>query len=138
MTVKQRHRLWYLITGFLGGGGLILVITIAFQENMVYFVTPTELLAKSQYNRSIRLGGLVEKGSVLKDVSTLTTTFVVTDTSQKVKVFYTGVVPDLFREGQGVIVDGLLDPSGVFQATRLLAKHDENYMPPDLAKKLEK
>lgn len=137
MTAKQQKRLWYVIAALLGIGGLVLVMTIAFQENMVYFMTPTELLEKPVTSSSVRLGGVVEKGSVVKDMATVTTTFAVTDMQKKITVTYTGIVPDLFREGQGVIVDGRLQPTGIFVASRLLAKHDENYMPPDIAKKIK-
>lgn len=138
MTQKQRQRLWYLVTCVLGAVGVVIMITIAFQENMLYFMTPTELLSRPDYQRQIRLGGLVEKNSVKKDVDTLTTSFVVTDNMQRISVAYVGIVPDLFREEQGVIVDGWLQPDGNFKADRLLAKHDENYMPPEIANKLGK
>lgn len=138
MTQKQRQRLWYLVTCVLGAVGVVIMITVAFQENMVYFMTPSELLIRPDYQRQVRLGGLVEKNSVTKDVNTLTTFFVVTDNMQRISVAYIGIVPDLFREGQGVIIDGWLQPNGDFKAERLLAKHDENYMPPEIADKIAK
>ncbi|WP_032113005.1 cytochrome c maturation protein CcmE [Candidatus Paracaedibacter symbiosus] len=138
MTQKQRHRVWYLVICLLGIVGVGIIVAVAFQESMMYFVTPSELLSNPDHTRQIRLGGLVEKNSVTKEPRTLTTTFVVTDNVQAVPVSYVGIVPDLFREEQGVIVEGKLQPNGNFKADRLLAKHDENYMPPEIAGKIEK
>lgn len=137
MTQKQRHRLWYLTAFFLGVVGVVILVTVAFKENMLYFMTPSEVLAHHHYNRQLRLGGLVEKNSVIKEVASLTTRFVITDKTTTIPVSYIGIVPDLFREGQGVIVEGKLQEDGHFKADLLLAKHDENYMPPDIAAKIK-
>lgn len=138
MTQKQRHRLWYLLSCLLGIVGIAIIVTIAFRENMMYFVTPSELISTPDHGRRIRLGGLVEKGSIAKEMATLTTSFIVTDNNHSIPVSYTGIVPDLFREGQGVIVEGQFDEKGCFNAERLLAKHDENYIPPEIADKIGK
>lgn len=133
---QQQHRLWYLVTCLLGVIGVGIIIAVAFQENMMYFMTPSELLAAPQSHRQVRLGGLVKKNSITKDATTLTTAFILTDGKQSVPVTYIGIVPDLFREGQGVIAEGELLNNGHFKASHLLAKHDENYMPPEIADKL--
>jgi cytochrome c-type biogenesis protein CcmE len=107
----------------------------ALREQAAYFYTPADIAAKGvRPGQAIRLGGLVETGSVARTADGLTMTFRVTDRLKTVAVAYTGIVPDLFREGQGVIADGRFDGRGVFQAETLLAKHDENYMPPEVAK----
>jgi cytochrome c-type biogenesis protein CcmE len=138
MTSQQKHRLWYLVTCLLGIVGVIIIVAVAFQENMMYFMTPSELLAAPTSQHQVRLGGIVEKKSVTRDVMTLATHFVITDGKQAIPVTYIGIVPDLFREGQGVIAEGKLLDNRQFKATRLLAKHDENYMPPEIADKLDK
>ena len=111
----------------------------AFQSNMVFFFSPTQVAAKeAPQARSFRIGGLVEQGSIQRDEKTLTVNFVVTDLAQKIPVVYTGLLPDLFREGKGVVAQGKLGPDGVFHAEQVLAKHDENYMPPEAADALAK
>lgn len=137
MTPKQQYRLWYLVTCLLGIIGVGIIIAVAFQENMMYFMTPSELLTAPHRSQKVRLGGLVKKNSITKDAATLATTFILTDGKQSVTVTYIGIVPDLFREGQGVIAEGTLQSNGHFKASTLLAKHDENYMPPEIADKLK-
>lgn len=137
MTTKQHQRVWYIGALLLGSIGLGIIIASAFQENMMFFMTPTELLDAPQVTKKIRLGGLVEKRSVQKDSSNLTLQFKITDNKSSIPVVYRGIVPDLFRESQGVIAEGKLNEKGVFQAVQLLAKHDENYMPPEIAKKIK-
>jgi cytochrome c-type biogenesis protein CcmE len=135
MTPKRR-RLWLLI-GSLGtlGVAAALVLT-ALNDNLVFFYSPTQLAEKSMApDRRFRLGGLVEQGSVQKEGQIVR--FTVTDTNKAVKVVYRGILPDLFREGQGVIAEGSLGADGVFSAREILAKHDENYMPPEVAKALK-
>lgn len=111
----------------------------AFNSNLVFFFSPTEVLAKeAPVDRSFRMGGLVETGSIVRDEASLTVKFNVTDTVQKLPVTYTGLLPDLFRENKGVVVQGKLSSDGVFQADTVLAKHDENYMPPEAAAAIEK
>ena len=104
----------------------------AFQSNLVFFFTPTQVAAKeAPQGRAFRIGGLVEKGSLTRDTDSLTVRFRVTDTAQTIPVVYTGLLPDLFKEGKGVVAQGSLAPDGSFRATEVLAKHDENYMPPE-------
>lgn len=110
----------------------------AFQSNLVYFYTPAEMRdANVQVGRKVRLGGLVMPGSVERAPGSLRVSFDVTDNQETIKVVYEGVLPDLFRDGQGVIADGRMEPDGLFRAEEVLAKHDENYMPPEVAAKLE-
>lgn len=115
------------------GFGVFLVC--ALQENMMYFVTPTELQENLE-GKILRLGGMVEKGSVRRDSQTLTLSFKVTDFQNIQEVTYQGITPDLFKEGQGVVAEGSLQGE-VFVATKILAKHDENYMPPVIEKKMK-
>ena len=104
----------------------------AFQSNLVFFFTPTQVAAKeAPQGRAFRIGGLVEAGSLKREPDSLTVRFRVTDTAQTIPVSYTGLLPDLFKEGKGVVAQGTLGPDGVFHATEVLAKHDENYMPPE-------
>jgi cytochrome c-type biogenesis protein CcmE len=109
----------------------------AFQSNLVFFFSPTQVAAnEAPRDRAFRVGGLVEEGSVQRDPNGLTIRFVVTDTAQTVPVRYTGMLPDLFSEGKGVVAQGKLGPDGIFVADQVLAKHDENYMPPEAAEAL--
>jgi len=111
----------------------------AFNSNLVFFFSPTQVLAQeAPRDRSFRIGGLVEQGSLQRDTQGLTITFVVTDLAKKVPVTYTGLLPDLFKEGKGVVAQGKLGADGVFRAEQVLAKHDENYMPPEAAEALKK
>ena len=111
----------------------------AFQSNLVFFFSPTQVAqAEAPRDRAFRIGGLVEVGSVKRDPNGLTVTFIVTDTAKTVPVTYTGMLPDLFQEGKGVVAQGKLRADGVFVADQVLAKHDENYMPPEAAEALEK
>jgi cytochrome c-type biogenesis protein CcmE len=111
----------------------------AFQSNLVFFFSPTQVASQeAPVDRAFRVGGLVEEGSVQRDDNGLTIRFVVTDTAKTVPVSYTGMLPDLFQEGKGVVAQGKLGPDGVFMAEQVLAKHDENYMPPEAAEALAK
>jgi cytochrome c-type biogenesis protein CcmE len=113
--------------------GLYLVLS-AFQKNLVFFFTPTQVFAgEAPPGRPFRLGGLVESGSLQRDAGSAAASFVVTDLSRRVRVTYHGILPDLFREGKGVVSQGRLGADGVFTADEVLAKHDENYMPPEAA-----
>jgi cytochrome c-type biogenesis protein CcmE len=113
------------------------LVLYAIRDTIVFFYTPSEITEKAvRPGTRLRLGGLVEKGSITK-LSGTTTRFVVTDTVAALKVNYTGQLPDLFREGQGVVAEGAVDADGVFVADTVLAKHDENYMPKDVADKLK-
>jgi len=137
--MKPRHRRLVLIalavSAFAGAAALILN---AFQSNMVFFFSPTQVAEKAvPQAQDFRLGGLVEEGSLIKNSHDLGVRFVVTDLVHKVPVTYTGLLPDLFKEGKGVVAQGKLGPDGVFRAEEVLAKHDENYMPPEAAKALQ-
>ena len=138
MTPRKRRML-----AIAGGLGLLALATAlvlnALQSNLVFFFSPTQVVAKeAPRNGSFRVGGLVEKGSVRREADGLTLRFIVTDTAHTVPVTYQGLLPDLFREGKGVVVAGKLDANGVFRATEVLAKHDENYMPPEAADALKR
>ncbi|KJS35120.1 MAG: cytochrome C biogenesis protein CcmE [Rhodospirillaceae bacterium BRH_c57] len=113
-----------------------LVLT-AFQDNLVFFYSPSDLQTKPlAADQRFRLGGMVEDGSVVRDGQTIR--FTVTDYAATTPVVFSGILPDLFREGQGVVTEGRLNSEGVFQATEVLAKHDENYMPPEVSDALER
>lgn len=135
MTRKKR-RLYMLGLALLGLGAATALTLTAFEDNIVFFFSPTQLQAQPVGDRNFRLGGLVEQGSVTKLPDGVTTRFVVTDTVNSVPVTYRGQLPDLFREGQGVVAEGKM-AGGVFQAREVLAKHDENYMPPEVADALK-
>ena len=110
----------------------------AFQSNLVFFFTPSQVVAKeAPQSRPFRIGGLVESGSLARDPNSLTVQFRVTDTAQTIPVTYTGLLPDLFKEGKGVVAQGSLGADGSFHATEVLAKHDENYMPPEAKQAIE-
>ena len=114
------------------------LVLSAFQKNLVFFFTPTQVAAnEAPQGRTFRIGGLVAPGSVKRRSDGVTVQFVVTDTAQNIPVVYQGILPDLFREGEGVVTQGRLGPDGVFQASEVLAKHDENYMPPEAADALK-
>lgn len=140
MALKRKHRrMIFIVVGMLCLGGGVGFVLSAFEENMVYFYSPTDLVEKDlPNNRRFRLGGLVEKGSINHLSDGLSVEFVVTDLSATVPVVYRGPLPDLFREGQGVVTEGILTAGGVFEADSVLAKHDENYMPPEVAEALKK
>lgn len=122
--------------------GISVAVTLAlkaFQENLMYFFSPSEVIAgEAPENRNFRIGGLVVEDSVVRDRDSLLVEFVLTDTVNQVKVSYDGILPDLFREGQGIVANGRLNNKGVFVASEVLAKHDENYMPPEVAEAMEK
>ncbi len=134
MKPKQARLLLLLL--LVGGLALTVALTLrALSEQVSFFRTPTQLLQQPT-DAAVRLGGLVKEQSVQRLPNSPTIEFTVTDLKQELRVRYTGIVPDLFREGQGVVAEGTLDASGIFMATTLLARHDENYMPPDVAKAL--
>ncbi len=136
---RKRRRLYLVLFGMLLLGAAAALMLNAFSENLVFFHSPTEVAEKSiPAERRFRLGGLVEEDSVAKGEDGMTTNFRITDTANAVQVTFTGMLPDLFREGQGVVAEGKLDAKGVFHATEVLAKHDENYMPPEVADAIKK
>ncbi len=137
--MKSRHKkLLVIVLGVVGLGIAVTLILNAFQSNLVFFYSPTDVAAgKAPTDRAFRIGGLVEDGSVKRDPDGLTVRFVVTDTAKSMPVIYKGILPDLFKEGKGVVAEGKLGPDGLFASTQVLAKHDENYMPPEAAHALE-
>ena len=130
--MKPRHKRFVLVG--IGVAGLALsasLVLSAFQKNLVFFFTPSQVAAnEAPVGKSFRVGGLVEKGSVKREADGLTVHFVVTDTAKSIPVVYRGILPDLFREGKGVVTQGKVGADGLFRADEVLAKHDENYMPP--------
>jgi len=135
----KRRRLYFVLAGMAALGIAVALVLAAFEDNLVFFSSPTDVYARDlPSDRKFRLGGLVEEQSVKKSNDGLTTTFRITDLTSAVPVAYTGILPDLFREGQGVVTEGRLGPDGVFIAESVLAKHDENYMPPEVAEALKK
>ncbi|MBT9490605.1 MAG: cytochrome c maturation protein CcmE [Rubrivivax sp.] len=138
--MKPRHkRAMAILAGVATLGVATALVLNAFQSNLVFFFSPTQVASKeAPRDRAFRVGGLVEAGSLQRDPNGLTVRFVVTDTAKTVPVSYTGMLPDLFQEGKGVVAQGKLGPDGVFVAEQVLAKHDENYMPPEAADALAK
>ena len=138
--MKPRHKRLLLILAGLAALGLAAALVLqAFQKNLVFFFTPTQILAgEAPHNRSFRMGGMVEKGSLVRGADGVTMNFMVTDTAKSIKVSYHGMLPDLFKEGKGVVAQGKLDQNNLFVADEVLAKHDENYMPPEAAYAMKK
>ena len=138
-SMKPRHRRF----AWIGAGVLLLAAAVglvlnAFQSNLVFFFSPTDVAEhRAPQGRAFRIGGLVEAGSLVRETDSLTVRFRVTDTARTIPVVYTGLLPDLFKEGKGVVAQGTLGPDGTFRATEVLAKHDENYMPPEAKAALE-
>ena len=138
MTPIRKKRLM-LIGLMVGAVGIAAALALtAFNDNLMYFYSPAEIAAgKAPADHPIRVGGLVVKGSVERKTDGLTVVFDLTDNNRTIKVNYTGILPDLFREGQGIVALGSLNRQGVFVASEVLAKHDENYMPPEVADALK-
>jgi cytochrome c-type biogenesis protein CcmE len=138
--MKPRYKRLILIGAGLATLGLAATLVLsAFQKNLVFFFTPTQILAgEAPHGRSFRMGGMVEKGSIVRQPDGVTVSFMVTDTAQSIRVNYRGILPDLFKEGKGVVAQGKLGGDKLFVADEVLAKHDENYMPPDAAYALNK
>jgi cytochrome c-type biogenesis protein CcmE len=136
--MRPRHkRLALVAAGLAALGGAAALVLSAFQSNLVFFYTPTQVADhEAPQDRAFRIGGLVETGSVQRQSDGVTVRFVVTDTAKSVPVLYSGILPDLFKEGKGVVAEGRLENGG-FTASQVLAKHDENYMPPEAASALE-
>lgn len=138
MTPTRKRRLIAVLLILAGVGVASTVAFYSLQENMLYFQSPSDLASQPiPPGRQFRLGGLVKPGSVSRGQDGLAMRFVVTDGPEDIMVEYVGILPDLFREGQGVIARGALNGSGLFEASEVLAKHDENYMPPEVADALE-
>ena len=138
--MRPRTKRALAIVGGLAALGIASALVLnAFNSNLVFFFSPTQVLAhEAPRDRSFRIGGLVEQGSLQREPTGLTIRFVVTDLAKRVPVTYTGLLPDLFKEGKGVVAQGKLGADGVFRAEQVLAKHDENYMPPEAAEALKK
>ena len=137
--MKPRHkRITLIVLGVALLGGAAALVLNAFQSNLVFFFSPSQIAAnEAPRGKAFRIGGMVETGSVVRANDGLTVQFNVTDTAKVVPVTFTGILPDLFKEGKGVVAQGRLGPDGMFLATEVLAKHDENYMPPDAARAIE-
>ena len=137
--MKPRHKKFALVIGGLALLGVATALVLnAFNSNLVFFFTPTQVANKeAPIERAFRVGGMVEKGSIKRDPDGLTVQFVITDTLNTIPVSYKGILPDLFKEGKGAVVQGKLSKDGRFVADQVLAKHDENYMPPEAAQALK-
>jgi cytochrome c-type biogenesis protein CcmE len=137
-VTRKRKRLALVLAGMAALGIATALVLSAFRDNLVFFYSPTEVTTKNvPPDRRFRVGGLVEEKSVQRAADGVTVSFRVTDMSHSLPVTYRGVLPDLFREGQGVVAEGMLDKNGTFQASEVLAKHDERYMPPEVVKALK-
>lgn len=137
--MKPRHRrMWWVLAGLVLVAAAVMLVLRALNANVMFFYSPTQVLAgEAPASAAFRLGGLVEDRSVQRSPDGLQVRFMVTDGAQRVPVQYRGLLPDLFREGKGVVVSGKLQQGGAFEASQVLAKHDENYMPPEAAHALE-
>ena len=137
MTPRQRRIA--LVVGILAGVSVAGLLALsAFRENVMFFFDPSQVAAgEAPIDKRFRLGGMVRPGTVEREAGSLDMSFVVTDFQRDVKVVYTGVVPDLFRENQGVVAHGRLGSDGIFVADEILVKHDENYMPPEVAEAIK-
>ena len=138
--MKPRHkRLILILAGLAAIGVAVALVLNAFQSNLVFFYTPTEIAdGKAPTGRAFRIGGLVQPGSLQRTGNGADVVFVVTDSARDIRVAYTGILPDLFKEGKGVVAQGTIQADGSFRANEVLAKHDENYMPPEAAEALER
>jgi len=136
--MKPRHKRIAIIVGALAGLGVAAGLVLnALQSNVAFFFTPTQVTTgEAPKNRAFRVGGMVREGSLKREQ--MTVHFVITDTAKDVPVSYTGILPDLFKEGKGAVVQGKLGADGQFVATEVLAKHDENYMPPEAKHAVDK
>lgn len=138
--MKTRHkRIAFIITGLAGLGIAATLVLYAFNDNLVFFFSPTQVAAKeAPLDRTFRVGGLVQEGTLKRDGDGLTVRFTVTDTAESIPVVYKGILPDLFKEGRGCVAQGRIGSDGVFYADTVLAKHDENYMPPEAGEAIDK
>jgi len=138
--MKRRHkRIGFIVAGLAGLGIAAALVLNAFQENLVFFFSPSQVAAKeAPVNRTFRVGGLVQAGTLKRADDGLTVHFTVTDTAKSIPVVYKGILPDLFKEGKGCVAQGRVGADGVFYADQVLAKHDENYMPPEAGQAIDK
>ncbi|HEY3025805.1 MAG TPA: cytochrome c maturation protein CcmE [Pyrinomonadaceae bacterium] len=137
--MKRRHkRIAFIVAGLAGLGVAAGLVLSAFQNNLVFFFSPTQVAAKqAPVGRTFRVGGLVEQGTLKRDNDGLTARFTITDTAKTIPVVYKGILPDLFKEGRGCVAQGHVGSDGVFYADQVLAKHDENYMPPQAGQAID-
>lgn len=137
--MKTRHkRVAIIVFGLSALGVAALLVLNAFQSNLVFFFSPSQVAAKeAPIGRKFRVGGLVQEGSIKREGEGLTVNFTITDTAESIPVVYKGILPDLFKEGKGCVAQGRLGDDGVFYADEVLAKHDENYMPPEAGAAIE-
>jgi cytochrome c-type biogenesis protein CcmE len=135
--MKPRHKRIALIVGGLASITIAAVLVLkALDSNIALYITPSDVIAgKAPHGKAFRMGGLVKQGSIQREG--MTTRFAITDTAKEIPVAYTGILPDLFRDGKGAIVQGKLGADGLFSASEVLAKHDENYMPPEAQHAIE-
>ncbi len=138
--MKKRHQRGILVSLMIAGVAIAVALMLrAFDEDILYFYTPQQVVAgEAPDGRRFRLGGLVTRGSIERELGSMKISFLVTDNQKTLTVEYEGVLPDLFRDGQGVIAHGTMNDGGIFVADEVLAKHDENYMPPEVAEALKK
>jgi len=138
--MKKRHKRIGFILASLAALGLAAWLVLgAFRNNLVFFFSPTQIATKeAPVGKTFRIGGLVENGSLKRETDGLTVRFSVTDTANSIPVVYKGILPDLFKEGRGCVAQGRINSDGVFYADQIMAKHDENYMPPEAARALDK
>lgn len=136
--MKRRHkRIAFILVSLVGLGIATFLVATAFRNNLVFFFSPTQVAAKeAPINRTFRIGGLVQEGTVQRDG--MIVRFTVTDTAASIPVVYNGILPDLFKEGRGCVAQGKIGADGVFHAEEVLAKHDENYMPPEAGEAIDK
>ena len=137
LSKKVKSRIFFLAIALISAGIVIFIILRSLEENVVYFFSPTEIYNKTNiaFDKKIRIGGLVKMNSISKDEISIS--FIITDLKKEIIVSYEGIVPNLFSEGKGVIAEGKLKDKKYFIASKILAKHDENYMPPEVSKALE-
>ena len=137
--MKKRHkRIVFIVASFAALGLAAALVLGAFRNNLVFFFSPTQVMAKeAPVGKTFRIGGLVQNGTLKRDSDGLTIRFSVTDTATSIPVVYKGILPDLFKEGRGCVAQGRVSGDGVFYADQIMAKHDENYMPPEAARALD-
>ena len=137
LSKKVKSRIFFLILFFAAAAMIIFIVLRSLEENVVYFLSPTEIYNKTNitFDKIIRIGGLVKMNSISKNETSIS--FIITDLKKEIIVSYEGIVPNLFSEGKGVVAEGKLKDKKYFVASKILAKHDENYMPPEVSKALE-
>ncbi|MSO76667.1 MAG: cytochrome c maturation protein CcmE [Alphaproteobacteria bacterium] len=136
---RKRRRLFVVLLGMATLGIAAALVLFAFEDNLVFFYSPSDVAEREiKPGQRIRVGGLVEAASLQRTPASPEVSFAVTDMRRSLKIVYTGILPDLFREGQGIVAEGTLRPDGAFEARSVLAKHDENYMPPEVADSLKR